>query len=51
MSRQTHRSIILLIATAAVSPALAQHSAEELARLAQNPIANMISVPFSIGCR
>jgi hypothetical protein len=46
MSRPTHRSIILLIATAAASPAFAAMSAEELAKLAQNPIANLISVPF-----
>jgi len=51
MIRQTRGIIILLIATAAASPAFAAMSAEELAKLAQNPIANLISVPFSIGCR
>jgi hypothetical protein len=48
MSRQTNASIILLLVTATASPAsaLTAMSAEELAKLAQNPIANLISVPF-----
>ncbi|MGC1519190.1 MAG: transporter, partial [Azonexus sp.] len=30
----------------AATPALAEMSAEELAKLAQNPVGNLISVPF-----
>ena len=30
----------------AATPALAELSAEELAKLAQNPVGNLISVPF-----
>ena len=30
----------------ATTPALAELSAEELAKLAQNPVGNLISVPF-----
>jgi hypothetical protein len=36
----------LLLATALGAPAGAAPSREELAKLAQNPIANLISVPF-----
>lgn len=35
--------IAMIFATA---PALAEMSAEELAKLAQNPVGNLISVPF-----
>ena len=46
VSRCTFAGIIALWATAAASPVFAALSAEELAKLAQNPIANLISVPF-----
>jgi hypothetical protein len=36
----------LALAPFAVSPAHAEMSAEELAKLAQNPVGNLISVPF-----
>jgi hypothetical protein len=36
----------LLIALAATAPARAEMSAEELAKLAQNPVGNLISLPF-----
>jgi hypothetical protein len=36
----------LSLATALTSPANAEMSAEELAKLAQNPVGNLISVPF-----
>jgi hypothetical protein len=36
----------LLLATAWCTPAQAEMSAEELAKLAQNPVGNLISVPF-----
>ena len=36
MSQRAHASIILIVAAVAVLPGLAQHSAEELAKLAQN---------------
>ena len=36
----------LLVATVFVLPAGAEMSAEELAKLAQNPVGNMVSVPF-----
>ena len=39
-------SIFAVIATVAAVPALAALSAEELAKLAQNPVGNLISVPF-----
>ena len=32
--------------TLAATPVLAELSAEELAKIAQNPVGNMISVPF-----
>ena len=38
---------VVAIATAAIAtPARAELSAEELAKLAQNPVGNLISVPF-----
>lgn len=42
------RALPLLLAAgiSLAQPALAAPSAEELAKLAQNPIANLISVPF-----
>lgn len=41
------RSILAALATMAVAaPALAELSAEQLAKLAQNPVGNLISVPF-----
>jgi len=42
------RWIVVVAGLALAAPALAQEklSAEDLAKLAQNPIANLISVPF-----
>ena len=40
------RLCALLFGTALAVPAAAEMSAEELAKLAQNPVGNMISVPF-----
>jgi hypothetical protein len=40
------RFIVLLVFAALVSPARAEMSAEELAKLAQNPVGNLISLPF-----
>jgi hypothetical protein len=43
------KSGTFLVSTAALlaaTPALAELSAEELAKLAQNPVGNLISVPF-----
>ena len=42
------RSVVLAVAAAlfAAGPARAELSAEELAKLAQNPVGNLISVPF-----
>jgi hypothetical protein len=37
---------LLFAALLAATPALAEMSAEELAKLAQNPVGNLISVPF-----
>ena len=37
---------VLLLATVAATQAHAELSAEELAKLAQNPVGNLISVPF-----
>ena len=37
---------ILLLAAAACVSARAELSAEELAKLAQNPVGNLVSVPF-----
>ena len=36
MSQRAHASIVLIVAAVATPSALAQHSAEELAKLAQN---------------
>ena len=44
MKKQTLYAILL--ATAVCAPAHAEMSAEELAKLAQNPVGNLISVPF-----
>ena len=38
--------LLLVLAAAFASSARAELSAEELAKLAQNPVANLISVPF-----
>lgn len=50
MTRLIPASIVLFVVAfivpPATAPALAALSAEELAKLAQNPIANLISVPF-----
>ncbi len=46
VSRHALAGIIALWATAAASPVSAALSAAELAKLAQNPVANLISVPF-----
>lgn len=40
------RAATALAALLAASPALAEMSAEELAKLAQNPVGNLVSVPF-----
>jgi hypothetical protein len=37
---------VLAAATAAVTPVRAEMSADELAKIAQNPVGNLISVPF-----
>lgn len=39
-------SLACLLLALSAAPALGKQSAEELAKLAQNPIANLISVPF-----
>ena len=37
---------LVVLSTLAAAPARAEMSAEELAKLAQNPVGNLISVPF-----
>jgi hypothetical protein len=37
---------VVVLATIAATPAHAELSAEELAKIAQNPVGNLISVPF-----
>src|SRR3954447_10620300 len=44
--RKTTVLTALMIGVAASTPARAELSAEELAKLAQNPVGNLISVPF-----
>ena len=45
--RATLRAVAAFaLATFAVAPAYAEMSAEELAKLAQNPVGNLISLPF-----
>ena len=44
MKRRT--ILALVLAVAASAPARAELSAEELAKLAQNPVGNLVSVPF-----
>jgi hypothetical protein len=39
-------AVAACVATLSAVPAAAQKSTEELARAAQNPVANMISLPF-----
>src|ERR1700704_6669176 len=39
-------TLTLTLALVAVAPALAEMSAEELAKLAQNPVGNLISLPL-----
>lgn len=39
-------SLAFLLLALGAAPALGKQSAEELAKLAQNPIANLVSVPF-----
>jgi hypothetical protein len=49
MSRLDKRMLTtaaLIVALIAIAPAHAEMSAEELAKLAQNPVGNLISVPF-----
>ena len=41
-----HALATFALATLGVMPALAEMSAEELAKLAQNPVGNLISLPF-----
>jgi hypothetical protein len=45
-SRAISHAAALAIALSAMAPAHAEMSAEELAKLAQNPVGNLISVPF-----
>ena len=46
-TRRTIRTFLVSIAALlAATPALAELSAEELAKLAQNPVGNLVSVPF-----
>jgi len=40
------RLLLAVVAAVAAEPALAALSAEELAKLAQNPVGNLVSVPF-----
>src|SRR5262245_31885382 len=42
----THRARVAGLAMLALSQAQAEMSAEELAKLAQNPVGNLISLPF-----
>src|SRR5882724_6316037 len=44
--RKTAVRTAVAIAVAAATPAHAEMTAEELAKLAQNPVGNLISVPF-----
>ena len=46
LSRQLLACAGLAVAALATAPARAEMSAEELAKLAQNPVGNLISVPF-----
>src|SRR5450755_3627497 len=46
MNRQSARCLAIALFAIAATPALAEMSAEELAKLAQNPVGNLISVPF-----
>ena len=46
MTRSLVATLIAAALAAAASPAHAELSAEELAKLAQNPVGNLISVPF-----
>jgi hypothetical protein len=45
-ARAISGAVALTVAAAAMVPAHAEMSAEELAKLAQNPVGNLISVPF-----
>src|SRR5262245_66117562 len=46
-SRASLRAVAaVLFAAWAIAPAYAEMSAEELAKLAQNPVGNLISLPF-----
>ena len=40
------RGIVALVVATAALPASAEMSAEEFAKLAQNPVGNLISLPF-----
>src|SRR5437763_8554437 len=40
------RCVLVALIASAAGPAFAEMSAEELAKLAQNPVGNLISVPF-----
>jgi len=46
MSRRSANTILATAILAAALPARAELSAEELAKLAQNPVGNLISIPF-----
>ena len=46
MSRQYGRCILIALFAGSATSALAEMSAEELAKIAQNPVGNLISVPF-----
>ena len=41
-----HAAALLMLTFAAAAPARAELSAEELAKLAQNPVGNLVSIPF-----
>ena len=45
-ARRTMQGAMFVAALLAATPAFAALSAEELAKLAQNPVGNLISLPF-----
>jgi hypothetical protein len=46
MTRQYARTLMIALLASVATPALAEMSAEELAKIAQNPVGNLISLPF-----